>query len=200
MAMNNSFHSGGTAVNGGVLMINGTNASALVTMGANSGATLGGVGVIGGGAGNAGANLVLLNGTAYTNGPAVAPGTLDYVTGDHVIGTLTVGSADQTNNVTLGAYSTLVIHLGAEVTCDHLAVNGTLSLATASDRLQLLTPEETLSPGTYHLATFQQLGEPGQIFDAVEGLPERSQLVYTATGIDLVVVAPAPKGTVVTIQ
>jgi len=77
-------------------------------------------------------------------------------------------------------------------------VNGTLSLATTSDALELdVASPQTLAPGTYTLVEFQQLAEAGQIFDTVTGVPSQGELVYTATSIGFVI---NPKGLVITIQ
>lgn len=198
MTMNNSSHSNGTVVAGGTLLVNGTNSYTPVTVSANSGATLGGTGLVGGSASYTNANVTLAGSTNLSSGVTLAPGTVDASTGEHVIGTFTVGGAAQANHVTFGAYSRLVINVATNGACDRLVVNGTLSLAAATDRLELaVAGDGTLPAGTYNLVTFQQLGGAGQAFDTVSGLPERGTLAYTATGIDLVVTAKPPRGTVV---
>jgi hypothetical protein len=119
-----------------------------------------------------------------TNRAVVAPGSIDAVTGAHVIGTLTVGSlAVQTNNVTFGAYSTLKVNIASNGTCDKLVVNGTLSLATTTDSLEVTVADASaLRAGTYTLATFQQLAAAGQKFDSVKLTDTQ-----TATSIDYVI-------------
>lgn len=195
-------YTGTTAVNAGTLLVNNTNfvsgtGNSAVTVA--GGATLGGTGFIGGVAGYGSANVTVAG--AAGNPAVVWPGSRDAATGAHVAGTLTVGNlAVQTNNVTFGANSTLRITLDAAGQADRLVVNGTLSLATATDTLEMdVADAEALPAGTYPLVTFQQLAAEGQVFDAVTGKPERGTLVYTATGIDYVVTAPAPKGTVIRI-
>jgi autotransporter-associated beta strand protein len=200
MTMNNSFHSNGTVVAGGTLLVNGTNAFASVTVSANSGATLGGAGLVGGASGYTNANVTLAGSTNLAGGATLFPGTVDASTGEHVIGTFTVGGPAQANHVTFGAYSTLRITVSTNGACDRLVVYGTLSLATATDRLAIVQAEAgELPAGTYSLASFQQLAAEGQTFDTVTGLPERGKLVYSSTGIELVVTAPPPKGTVLSL-
>ena len=94
-------YNGPTTVNGGILLINGTNSGAgLVTV--NTGATLGGVGRIGG---------------SVTNSGGIVPGT-------NAIGTLTVAGS-----VTMNAGSTNLMKLnrGVSPSNDKLLVNGTLT-------------------------------------------------------------------------
>ncbi len=198
----NTFKYGVFTVIAGTLLADNTTGSANgnTPLAVNAGTTLGGTGFIGGVSGYGNADLSVA-GTA-ASAAVVAPGTIDAGTGAHVIGTLTVGDlVVQTNNVTFGAYSTLALTLNTSGQHDRLAVNGTLSLATTSDSLQLsLTGEGDLPAGTYPLVTFQQLADAGQVFDTVSGLPERGELVYTSSGVDLVVSSSAPKGTVFTIN
>ena len=185
---------------GTVLLDNATGSgSGKATVVVAGGATLGGTGFIGGVAGYAKADVTVSG--ASGNEALIAPGTLNPVTGDHVIGTLTVGSLTaQTNNVTFGAYSRLVINVATNGSCDRLVVNGTLSLATATDTLEFNAAGGGTPPaGTYNLVTFQQLAGAGQVFDTVTGLPERCTLVYTPTGIDLIATAVPPKGTIIRI-
>jgi autotransporter-associated beta strand protein len=205
MAMTGSGRSytGSTVVQAGTLLANNTTNSCTGNseVSVNAGATLGGVGFIGGVTGYSHANVTVTGSTAgaVTNVAVVAPGSIDAVSGAHVIGTLTVGKLDvQTNNVTLGAHSTLKINVSANGTCDRLVVNGTLSLATESDTLELNVADAgALAPGTYTLATFQQLAGAGQVFDTVAGLPSRGRLVYTATSIAYVI---NPTGTVISVK
>jgi adhesin HecA-like repeat protein len=191
---------GGTVVAGGTLLVNGTNAFASVTVSANSGATLGGAGRVGGASGYTNANVPRAGSTNLAGGATLFPGTVDASTGEHVIGTFTVGGPAQANHVTFGAYSTLRITVSTNGRCDRRVVYGTLSLATATDRLAIVQAEAgELPAGTYSLASFQQLAAEGQTFDTVTGLPERGKLVYSSTGIELVVTAPPPKGTVLSL-
>jgi len=189
---------GATRIQVGTLLVDNTEGSGTgrSNVKVSGGATLGGIGTIGGVLDYEQAN-VSASGTSG-NPAMVAPGTIDEVTGEHLAGTLTVGGAAQTNNVTFGSDSTLLIHIAANGTCDKLAVNGTLSLATTSDALELdVASPQTLAPGTYTLVEFQQLAEAGQIFDTVTGVPSQGELVYTATSIGFVI---NPKGLVITIQ
>ena len=174
-------------VSAGRLLADNATGSALGKMPISvaGGATLGGKGFIGGVAGYTLANVSVAG--ASGNPAVVAPGTVDPVTGDHVLGTLTVGSGAQANNVTFGANSALKIGFDTNGNCDKLVVNGTLSLDSATDKLVLdIADYNALKPGTYTLATFNALATPGTTFDIVDK-PSLGTLQYTATSIEYVV-------------
>lgn len=197
MVMNGSGHNNGTVLNAGTLLVANTSGSGTgsgaVTV--KAGSTLGGTGFIGGVSGYTSANVSVAG--ASGNPAVVAPGTVDPVTGDHVIGTLTVGSGAQANNVTFGANSALKIGFDTNGNCDKLAVNGTLSLDAATDKLVLdIADYAALKAGTYTLATFTALATPGTVFDVVEK-PTSGTLQYTATSIEYVV---HPKTTVLVVK
>ncbi len=199
MVMSGSSHENGTDVNGGVLLVNNTSGSGTgkgaVTI--NAGSTFGGTGFIGGVAAYGNANVSV---TGASGNPAViAPGSIDPTTGDHILGTLTVGNlAVQTNNVTFGAYSTLKINIATNGTYDKLVVNGTLSLATATDTLEMnVADAAALKPGTYTLVSCQQFAAGAdQALTTVVGKPARGRLEYTATNLNYVI---DPTGTLITI-
>lgn len=95
----------------------------------NAGATLGGTGFVGGTErGN-----VTVAGTA-ANPATVAPGSIDEETGAHLFGMLTVGTESQTNLVSMGAWTKLVIGIGSRNSetglsdFDKLMVHGDLSI------------------------------------------------------------------------
>ncbi|MGI5868147.1 MAG: beta strand repeat-containing protein [Kiritimatiellia bacterium] len=193
MTMTGSEHSNGTVLNAGTLLVVNTSGSGTgfgpVTV--KAGTTFGGTGFIVGSAAN-------VTATGSSDNPAViAPGTPDPDTGDHVIGTLTVGSDTQANNVTFADNSALAIAFDTEGNCDKLVVNGTLSLDSATDKLTLdIADYDALKPGTYTLATFTALATPGAKFDIVEK-PARGTLAYTPTSIEYTV---HPRGTVVVVK
>lgn len=111
--------------------------------------------------------------------------------------TLAVGSANQANNVTFGNYSTLKIRFDEEGNCDKLAVNGVLSLDSASDTLELdIADYDALKPGTYTLATFSSLATPRSRFNNVIK-PQGGTLEYTADSIEYTV---HPKGMVIIVR
>lgn len=188
-----------TAVTAGTLLVNNTSGSGTgngaVTV--NAGSIFGGTGFIGGVANYSNANVTA---TGTSGNPAVvAPGSIDPTTGDHIIGTLTVGNlAVQTNNVTFSAYSTLKVNIATNGACDKLVVNGTLSLITLTDTLEMNVADvAALNPGTYTLVTYQQRAAgPDQEFSAVVGKPTRGRLEYTATSLNYVI---DPTGTLITI-
>jgi autotransporter-associated beta strand protein len=178
---------GGTRVQAGTLLVDNTSGAGTGKgyVSVSAGATLGGMGSIGGLESSPIAN-VSLSGTS--GDPAVlAPGSINETTGAHIIGTLTVGSVAQTNNVTFGAYSTLKINFDTTGHCDKLVVNGTLALDATTDKLWLnIADYDALKPGTYTLATFNQLATPGSTFDLVDK-PASGTLVYTANSIEYTV-------------
>ncbi len=115
------------------------------------GATLGGLGHIGG------ANTSQTFSLAGSSGsPAVlAPGSIDEVTGDHVYGTLTAGSESATNTVTFGAYSTLRVGFAVPDRHDSLMVYGAMALSGSNKTLEVVLPEslEKMRAGEYVVAT-----------------------------------------------
>jgi hypothetical protein len=141
-------------ITGGTLLVNNTTGSgtgqSAVTV--STGATLGGIGFIGGNDGtntNANANV-----TATGVGATIAPGNINEVTGAHVLGTLTVGNVTQNNNVTFGNNSRLYVQLGSASASDKLAVVGNLVLTSTSDTLYLVTASGAVLSPNYVLATF----------------------------------------------
>ena len=190
---------GATRIQAGTLLVDNTEGSgtgkSFVSVAA--GATLGGRGFVGGVAGYGVANVSV--GGSAGNPAVVAPGSIDRGTGAHLVGTLTVGNlAAQTNNVTFGANSKLRLTIDAAGNGDRLVVNGTLSLATATDTLELdVADADALPGGVYTLVTFQQLAAPGQIFETVAGLPSRGVLVYSANAIEYHI---TPKGTIISVR
>lgn len=183
-------------VNAGTVLVDNASGAGLgkspVTVG--GGATLGGRGFIGGVANWTNANVTVAG--ASGNPAMLAPGTIDASSGSHVVGTLTVGSGTQANNVTMGNYSTLRVTLGTDGTGDRLTINGTLSLATANDTLDLFVPEGA-KPGTYVLAS--ATGGITGTFDTVTGKPSGASLFYNTLDKTLELTIPE-KGTVLLLR
>ncbi len=141
-----------TSVTGGSGTFNLNEGRVLVDTQSNSGlpngtlnvatnAVLGGNGLISGSA----AATVLKDGTAAANDYAsIEPGTVDGVTDAHVIGTLTIGKAEQLSSVTFGNYAKLKIRMDKDGNCDKLMVYGEVSLATTAQlEVEFMgTPEE----------------------------------------------------------
>lgn len=170
--------------NGGTLLVNngrygsGTG-SGLVTV--NAGSTLGGVGVIGGLVNYTNANVSVL-GTSGNPG-TLWPGSVDATTGDHVHGTLTVGSVAQTNNVTIGNNARMKIAIGPSGKQDRLTVYGVLNLASTSDSLVLDVSPDARG-GTYVLAS-----ATGGITGSFNSVPSEweAKLTPTATTLELTI-------------
>lgn len=171
-----------TTVGAGTLLAGNTSGSAtghsLVQV--NAGATLGGTGVVGGVAGYTNSNVSVVG--ASGNPATVAPGGIHAITGDHVFGTLTVGSGAQANSVTFGSHSKLRIRVGTGGNQDRLTVNGALNLVSTSDALELSVLDGARA-GVYTLAS--ATGGITDAFSAVTGLPAGAQLAATGTAIEL---------------
>ena len=147
----------------------------------NAGATLGGTGYIGGLSGYTKAN-VTASGTSGNNA-VIAPGTMDTATGAHIFGALTIGSAAQTNNVTFGANSRLVVSIGKEEAVDQLVVQGMVDLSSTSDSLALTVDPEAKA-GTYVLVSAS--GGVIGTFNTPD-VPKPALLTYTATTVEYTV-------------
>ncbi len=145
----NGLHYKTFAFNSGVTLLDNASGSATGSSAATvaPGATLGGIGFIGGI--NDNSNLTLNDGSA-SNYAILAPGTIDEITGDHVIGTLTVGTATQTNNVAFNNYSRLRVNLDNAGNNDMLDVCGAVSISATGTVLEINTPPDE-KYGTYTL-------------------------------------------------
>lgn len=186
MVMNNSYHTNGTLLTAGTLFINGSHARAGVTISGDANAVLGGVGTVGGAALCANANITLSNGTSTNSMATLAPGGLNTTNGSHVLGTLTVGSATQTNSVTFGKYTRLLVRLGAGPgSNDCLVVNGKINLGSASNTnyVDVGVTCDTMDSGDYTIATFNVL--TGRFFGVRSApgttLPQGCRVNYLGT-------------------
>jgi len=164
-------------VNVGTALIDNTSGagSGKATVVVAGGATLGGTGFIGGVSGYTKAN-VMASGTSGNNA-VIAPGTMDSATGAHIFGALTIRSAAQTNNVTFGANSRLVVSFGKEEAVDQLVVQGMVDLSSTSDGLALTVDPEAKA-GTYVLV--RASGGVIGTFNTPD-VPKPALLTYTAT-------------------
>ena len=113
------------------------------------GGTLGGSGFAGGASAG---SAIVLNGSA--DAPAtLAPGSVDALSGAHLCGTLSVGSAEFPTPVTFGARSQLEITFDGGGVHDALAVNGPLALGGEGSVLVLKCAEGAhVRSGTYVVA------------------------------------------------
>ena len=145
-------------INGGTLLCDNASGTPFgnTAVRVNAGATLGGIGSVGGTErGN-----VVVAGTAANPG-VLAPGSIDEETGARIHGTFTVGSATQTNLVSLGASTKLVIGAGArdpatkQSDVDKLFVHGALEIgenATLDLVSHSAADPSTIRGGTYTIA------------------------------------------------
>ena len=139
---------GMTRVHGGTLLLDNVEGSATgksrVEVAKNS--TLGGTGFLCGleNSPNAVLSVVGAEGAPAT----VAPGTIDDATGDHVYGTLTVGSAVHSTTATFGNYGRLAVRVGATQAADALIVHGSVDISATGTEL-VVSADPKASGGTY---------------------------------------------------
>ncbi len=141
-----SAYAGGTTINAGTYLADTTGGSSATGSGAvtiKAGATLGGTGFIRG----ASANIAIQG--APENPGTLAPGSLNY-RGEHVFGTLTIGSNTQANNLSLAADTAFKVSFAADGTHDAVMVYGQV-LCAAGSRTLIIDAPETLKKGTYVL-------------------------------------------------
>ena len=150
-------------INGGTLLCDNASGTPFgnTAVRVNAGATLGGTGFVGGTErGN-----VVVAGTAANPG-VLAPGSIDEETGARIHGTFTVGSTTQTNLVSLGASTKLVIGAGARDPAtrrsgvDKLLVHGALEIgenATLDLVSHSAADPTTVRGGTYVIAEADQI-------------------------------------------
>jgi Calx-beta domain./F5/8 type C domain. len=170
-------------IRGGAVLVDNTansgtgNASVLV----ESGATLGGIGYIGGvlSASNA---VVTVTGSAAS--PAtIAPGTIDETTGEHIIGALTIGSTNQVNNIAFNDNSRLTANLGANYANDLLNIHGAATISATGTILDVSSSPDA-EEGFYTLLR-ASAGITGQFATVIfNGKPAKSNFfIYTATEV-----------------
>ncbi len=154
----------------------------------DAGATLGGTGFIGGTtASYATSSAVTVEGKGNNEG-TIAPGTLD-AAGNHVIGTLTVGSPSKGGSVSFGDYTRFTVHIGPNGTCDRLLVNGTVSIAAgAGTKIEIVCDTPAAVGGKYRVLKATG-GVTGAFFNVTAPLPGW-KVTYTAD--EIFVEAPQP--------
>jgi len=168
-------------VTNGMLLVNnatgsGTGKSAVNVSATTANATLGGTGIIGGVSTYTAANVSLTGSAGFT--ATLAPGSVDETTGAHIIGTLTVGSATQANNVTFNNFSTLATAISG-TTNDRLTINGNLTIVAGATLAITGTP----TAASYTLASWT--GTRTGTFATLTGVPSGYTIVYNANSITL---------------
>lgn len=142
-------------ITGGTVLVDNTSATSsgtgARTVTVSAGATLGGAGYIGGGYST---SAVSLSNGSSSSRATIAPGSINNSTGDALIGTLTVGTAAQANNVTFGTYARLLAQVGNSGSNDRLSIYGNLNLSAANDLLALQTVAGSTLWGEYTIASF----------------------------------------------
>jgi len=173
------------SVTAGTVLADNTAGSAVgrCPVNVHAGATLGGTGIIGGRVNDA-SNVTFFSGNAGSFA-VCAPGTIDPATGGHIIGTLTVGSAVQTNNVIFGNYARLRATIGADFANDRLTVFGLATIFATGTTLEITVSPEAKA-GTYVLASADN-GVAGTFANVVvngETTPRLTKRVaYTGTEV-----------------
>jgi len=162
------------------------------------GATAGGTGFLGGGGDNG--NVSLTDGNATTF-PTIAPGTIDHLTGAHIIGTLTVGTVSQTNNVTFNNYSRLSATIGTGGVGDNdcLEIFGRATIGATGTILNITTSPEAKA-GAYTLMSAENdvVGTFATVIVNGETTPRLTKRV-AYTGHEVIYTIP-PSETVVIIR
>ena len=169
-------------VNAGTLLVDNASGAGTgkATARVAAGATLSGTGFIGGVATYSNANVIATG--ASGNLAVIAPGTIDPTSGAHIYGTLHVGSATQTNNVTFGNYSQFRVAIGKNRQADQLDVYGSVDLSSLTDNL-MLTVDPDAKGGIYTLISATE-GITGTFNTLAVDFPKPGQLSYTATTVD----------------
>ena len=167
------------------------------------GATLGGLGVIGGSAETANLEVTGAEGSPAT----VRPGSIDVdeaaeTCGDHVYGTLTVGSDDVANTAAFGENSALEIGFGGGESADALHVHGAVTIAEKGSVLRLVneTSEGDAPDDGNYVVLSSETGITGT-FETVEcvGFQQEPKVVYTEKTIEVVKSSTPPETCVLTI-
>lgn len=178
----NTLAYGTLKVTGGTLLVDNTtgSGSGRSAVSVSAGATLGGTGIIGGVSGYSTANVTLAG--SSSSRASLAPGTLNEDNGFAILGTLTVGSTAQTNNVSFGSYSRLALHLASDGSHDQLTVHGAVDLSGTTDMIELELAAN-IPPSTYTLIS-SDAGITG-VFDTVSGLPAGAVLSYSDKAVQI---------------
>ena len=174
---------------GAVLVDNTANSgipNALINI--SAGATLGGVGSIGG-VDTAPDTRISATGNATT--PAtIAPGTIDATTGEHIIGALTVGSAAQTNNVTFGDHSRLAVSIGAASDNDQLDVFGAATISATGTILDIaIAPDARDDTYTLLRASNGVNGEFASVMANGKPPVKPNKIRYTNTEVQYIILS-----------
>ena len=136
---------------------------------------------------------ITLNG-ASGNPATLAPGTINYETGAFIPGTFTIGSAAQTNNVTLA--DSCVLRIGATKDgVSSLVVNGLLTLS-GDTTLEIVGPENSLllQPGTYEIVKTKEPMNEDFASVTYNGGALPSNLKVRKVSSTLITLRAAPKG------
>ena len=155
----------------------------------DGGAILGGTGFIGGTKASYDTSAAVTVDGIGGNEGEIAPGTIDE-NGNHVIGTLTVGSATSNGSVDFGEYTRLTVHIGADGATDLLQVNGPVSIAEGSGTKLVIVCDDPLSVRDEGHVVLRATGGLTGTFHGVS-LPRSGwRVVYTAN--EIAVLPPLP--------
>ena len=177
-------------INGGRILVDNPSADGLGNQAVrvDAGATLGGTGFIGGTtASYETSSAVTVIGEGNNEGE-IAPGTVD-ADGNHVLGTLTVGSQAKSGSVDFGDYTKFTVNIGPDGTSDLLMVNGTATIANAGTKLIIVCDDPSpvdIRPRVVLRAT----GGLAGTFHSVTTPAAGWKVVYTSKEIQ--VVPPQP--------
>ena len=137
---------------------------------------------------------------AIGNPATLAPGTVNYETGAFIPGTFTIGSAAQTNNVTLAG--SCVLRIGATKDgVSSLVVNGLLTLS-GDTTLEIVGPENSLllQPGTYEIVKTKEPMTAEFASVAYNGGALPTNLKVRKVSNTLITLRVAPKGMFIVVR
>ena len=178
-------------INGGRVLVDNPSADGLGNQAVrvDAGATLGGIGFIGGTtASYETSSAVTVEGEGNNEGE-IAPGTVD-ADGNHVIGTLTVGSQAKNGSVDFSDYTKFTVNIGPDGTSDLLLVNGTATIANGAGTKLVIVCDDPSSVDIRPRVVLRATGGLTGSFHSVTAPAAGWKVVYTANEIQ--VVPPQP--------
>ncbi|MCL1910153.1 MAG: hypothetical protein FWG05_04365, partial [Kiritimatiellaeota bacterium] len=151
------------------------------------GATVGGCGFLGG---TERGDILLTDSNADAQS-SIEPGTKSEFTGEHIIGTLTVGTVLTNNVVTLGDYSGFRASIGENLTNDLLNVFGEITISETGTTLEITVAPEAKA-GAYIIAsaTTEIVGKFAEVLVDGETTPRLSRRV-SYTGNEVIYTIPS---------
>ncbi len=155
----------------------------------NAGATLGGTGFIGGTTASYETSSAVTVAGEGNNEGEIAPGTVD-ADGNHVIGTLTVGSQAKNGSVAFGDYTKFTVNIGPAGTSDLLLVNGPVTIAQGAGTKLNIVCDDLSQADNEPRVVLRATGGLTGTFRGVTTPSAGWRVAYTST--EILVVPPQP--------